>query len=1843
MDPIFILVDGIHDPGSDATSEERCQAILDYFHHLKTTVKSFSPFTQYQQSGYIHSGQLRDAAQEILDFLEPDNLDNLVGGCISLKSHQRLMRVNLKKPIFFLAHDLGASIVKQYFVHAPSSHHVQDWENILLPLLRSTQGHAQPQAIELLAGYPTALADIEIQFGIVKPGLQIDEYHLRDSGSQLPSQSSGPWDFHCDNCTVRDILLSIETKLQTRHSRVSSLSPCLKLLSILSPENTSVGRLRPILPTPHTSNWLQNRESFQAWTKEPQFSMMCIVGRSGQGKSDLLASILYTLMKSKSHDSVLMSFCFDSSLLGQRSERAFVISMIRQLVSVAPQLCGKTMHQIAEHSSLSLVRLWAFLHCQLIEVAKSFDIVIAIDQADHCTDLMDAAISRLATMGTTGGGQSIKILTTRANPPEPLGAKTHQLSLTHESWKSVIQNIARERVICITTRRPVWQEFQDSIVDKVCHGEYNLLEIMFHLDLFERTAMPSTKDALPSTLACPPFSLESAFNRLLQPEERFSGQHNMARLALNWVAFVTRPLSPSELAVGVALTIVDCKEVPFANFLRTVSWDIIRDLEGSLGPAIKVVNNRVTFAHPTFRTFVLNPSGKLVIPEFHALITESLLVYLGMVASSDPPIPSYHGDRGTALLDYATELWPHHFREQSSPPAALYTIIESFFETNYTARNLWLKHWNHSRAWPSDFEGRLQPLLLATHLEHSGLIQRHRTSDMAHIEEAMNAAIHIGNIAIFGDLLAWCLESPERGARDATLRRTLARAAKHGCLEMIGALFAIKDWHCPAAEDQGSDWLPDGDPILCATRNGHTACTKALLCRGFSIQAIDASKDSAVHLAARQGDTEALSEMQQSDPDSFQQMLNSSNIDGSTPLQLSCQSGVLKAFHFIITYTRETIKATEGTSPSILSIAAKHGHVEILRELLDSTPLEAALESKREAFELAVENGHCKALTVFFKKWHIVTTLDRLATANSERVEPSDEIINLLHRSLFVAAKHSHMDTTRLLLSALPRLVDVGEDCVVAAAGAGNLEMLSVLKDASHSVFDNAENCNRVFNAAIRNNRIGAVQFLLDANINIRSNGIENSLHLAARLGHVACLRRLLEKATIEDVSSHDVNKHTPLEEAARTGELSCLRAILEWNLRANDPAQIVLRSPKALRLACESRPSPTKPGLVKVLLENDWPADGPRGNQSIPSPLHTAVREEAVDIINLLTKHQVTVDQQNNERQTALWIAAQSGLTTMVLLLLGHAADPTLGDEANFTPLHVAIQEQNEDVVRLLLGIDAVDIEAKTNEGWRPIHYASKSLSMTKLLLCDQSRFLDIDSQTSDGEMTPLCIAGGMNGPEYNDIVRLLLQAGADPNIADENGFNAFHYAFRRAEPLDESVLSSFLQSHAKLDAKDCRDRTPMYVAMRNNQFDAILLLMQDPNFDANIYGGSLHSLIQAAAFAGQLELCKSLVEAKADINAFGGVMGSPLHAAAWSGQEDLIRYLLENGAKYFCSSFGTPLQAFFWGLKDCRVHVEEVLSCMVDFGANVNDQDRNGRTALHLCLALGVDEASVLLAHGAKGDIPDRTGITPVHFAAHLRPGQFSMLLDAGTSVEQYDKCGRSVLYHAALGANESQFREILQRLPEIERKIQLAAALPAVLKQPAGLYPGGIDQCKELFEFILKKDDLDMNIRDPTGWTALDLAECYGAIAIGFLQEAHRLETLVGWDWGAWGYHSDDGSIMHDNVALYYGDQYDIGETVGVALDSCGKKMWFTLDGVLVSSEKIDVTGQLYPAVSFQDNGMASEPRVSINAGPNFKFKPEGGPAYPDPDNSNHDGAEDAKSPKQEHQSGTSDTEC
>ncbi|KAM0872602.1 hypothetical protein ACQ4PT_038618 [Festuca glaucescens] len=141
--------------------------------------------------------------------------------------------------------------------------------------------------------------------------------------------------------------------------------------------------------------------------------------------------------------------------------------------------------------------------------------------------------------------------------------------------------------------------------------------------------------------------------------------------------------------------------------------------------------------------------------------------------------------------------------------------------------------------------------------------------------------------------------------------------------------------------------------------------------------------------------------------------------------------------------------------------------------------------------------------------------------------------------------------------------------------------------------------------------------------------------------------------------------------------------------------------------------------------------------------------------------------------------------------------------------------------------------------------------------------------------------------------VMRYLIDHGADPAIADQRGTTPLHSA---AEEGHCEAVKLLLSKGVPVDPVD-HQGAPLHLAIAKDRPEVVKLLLEhgaDPNKVVN----QILSPLVMSVFGKSLRCMKILIEAGADLNARGKSGPTPLTQAVDDGFTDFIKLLLEAGA---------------------------------------------------------------------------------------------------------------------------------------------------------------------------------------------------------------------------------------------------------------------------------------------------------------------------------------------------------
>ncbi len=262
-----------------------------------------------------------------------------------------------------------------------------------------------------------------------------------------------------------------------------------------------------------------------------------------------------------------------------------------------------------------------------------------------------------------------------------------------------------------------------------------------------------------------------------------------------------------------------------------------------------------------------------------------------------------------------------------------------------------------------------------------------------------------------------------------------------------------------------------------------------------------------------------------------------------------------------------------------------------------------------------------------------------------------------------------------------------------------------------------------------------------------------------------------------------------------------------------------------------------------------------------------------------------------------------------------------------------------------------------------------------------------------------------------HRDVVRAILDTGADPNIRDDTGRTPLWVA---ANWERSAVVRLLLARGADPNARDCDGRTPLLSCLGN--LDIAEELMAH-GADVNLRGE--HGNTPLLHYAGSRDpaLVVSLLAHGADIEAANAYGYTPLMlSAGYGGYQHTFRVLLDAGARCDVRAHDGST-ALMWAARGGNT---EAIHCLLDRGADLHARAADGGTAILWAAAEGQTETvRYLLERQAHLEDTDASGSTPLLAAAEgLHPETVDLLLRSGAAASARHGEGQNALGRASLG---------------------------------------------------------------------------------------------------------------------------------------------------------------------------------------------------------------------------------
>ncbi|OJD33069.1 ankyrin repeat protein [Diplodia corticola] len=683
---------------------------------------------------------------------------------------------------------------------------------------------------------------------------------------------------------------------------------------------------------------------------------------------------------------------------------------------------------------------------------------------------------------------------------------------------------------------------------------------------------------------------------------------------------------------------------------------------------------------------------------------------------------------------------------------------------------------------------------------------------------------------------------------DSEKRTAMARAAANGHGAIVELLLqrkansAIKDDH-------------DRTVLHHAAWGGYDDVVSILLKNEVDFSASDSRGQSALHLAAERASKEVVERLLEKRAN-----VNARSMDGQTVLH----------------------RAAWGGSCEVVKLLRQNGADPFIRD-----------NSENKPWQVAAEKGHESIVQVL---------LEEEESVYDERI--------LARKGLIFAAQMGYADIASSLLKKGAESAVKDKDGLTPlhwAAARGDKVLVDLLIREGDGLIDK-QDCQRrtALCLGVIRARAAVVETLLqcDADANIPDEKGRTALHHAAETGNWEIVHILLNHQV--DPHIRDCQKKKAWQLAAEAGYHQIVRLLLDKEVVGNSQSQ--KKEELFLRMAEEGMMP-----MVQVLLEKGVNKDAKDRFGRVAIGL--AAEHSKDEVLELLLSKGANPGIPDLRKQTPLLWAAKAGNSRIISSILGditpteRSCNESTAEHSNALPnstkdviskaeilnhtdsegrtaLSIAVENQHENAVRLLLvkGSPDIDVNVQDIAGRTALHLAAENgnrnlvqlllkkkakqdiqddLGRTALLLAAEHEkysvvealleasvdYLDV---SDSHKRTPLQVATERGN---KDIIQLLLSSGADTNLVDEEERTALLLA---AENGDKEAIDLLLKNGANREHGDVHKRTPLLLAVANGDKAVVETLLGHPNYDMSIKDRQEHdqNLLRLAVQSGNKEV---------------------------------------------------------------------------------------------------------------------------------------------------------------------------------------------------------------------------------------------------------------------------------------------------------------------------------------------------------------------------------------------------
>jgi uncharacterized protein len=385
-----------------------------------------------------------------------------------------------------------------------------------------------------------------------------------------------------------------------------------------------------------------------------------------------------------------------------------------------------------------------------------------------------------------------------------------------------------------------------------------------------------------------------------------------------------------------------------------------------------------------------------------------------------------------------------------------------------------------------------------------------------------------------------------------------------------------------------------------------------------------------------------------------------------------------------------------------------------------------------------------------------------------------------------------------------------------------------------------------------------------------------------------------------------------------------------------------------------------TNPPTPKSTKEKPAPRPGEEQQARLNQQLIAAAWDNDLRRARSLIARGANVNAKDNTVQSAYLISTSEGYLELLDLTLKNGADVDSKDSFNGTGLIRAADRGHADIAGRLVQAD-VNINHINNLGWTALHEAiilgdgSGRYVDTVRVLVAAGADLRLPSQRD--KISPMEHATAKGHNEITQVSRTALDADRPPKQGAEQRLLA------AAERGDATAAALAIRAGADLETRDKRGRTPLLVAVTEDQL-AVARLLIYLGADPDALDDQHDTPWLVTGVTGSVDMLEVLLPAGPDLTIRNRFGGTSLIPASERGHVAYVRRAVRTGIDInHVNDLGWTalLEAVILG--DGSKRYQQIVTILLDAGADPQIADRDGVTPLQHASRRGQSEVAIIL----------------------------------------------------------------------------------------------------------------------------------------------------------------------------------------------------------------------------------------------------------------------------------------